>query len=29
MCKLNGKVYRQIIRSARKVKSFFNVKNDC
>ena len=28
-CEGRGKVYRQIIRSARKVKKFFNDKNDC
>ena len=28
-CEGRGKVYRQIIRSARKVKNFFNEKNDC
>jgi len=28
-CTGRGKVYRQIIRSARKVKKFFNDKNDC
>jgi len=28
-CEGRGKVYRQIIRSARKVKTFFNDKNDC
>jgi hypothetical protein len=28
-CAGRGKVYRQIIRSARKVKKFFNENNDC
>ena len=28
-CEGRGKVYRQIIRSARKVKKFFSDKNDC
>ena len=28
-CEGRGKVYRQIIRSARKVKKFFNNKKDC
>ncbi|CBY34051.1 unnamed protein product [Oikopleura dioica] len=28
-CEGRGKVYRQIIRSARKVKKFFNRKNEC
>ena len=28
-CNGRGKVYRQIIRSARKVKSFFIEKNEC
>ena len=28
-CKGRGKVYRQVIRAARKAKKFFNDKNDC
>ena len=28
-CEGRGKVYRQIIRSSRKVKKFFNDNNDC
>ena len=28
-CEGRGKVYRQIVRSARKVKKYFNNKNDC